>query len=104
VALRKNLLKNKATVVLNVSDIFNTRKYTTIYDYPLYTQTTYRDRETRIGNISLTYRFGKSEKQEPRGMGNAPGRKRGAKEESVPKTKDRDNLKTDESNDSGGQG
>jgi len=104
VALRKNLLKNKATVVLNVSDIFNTRKYTTVYDYPLYTQTTYRDRETRIGNFSFTYRFGKSEKQEPRGMGNTPGRKKGAKEESVPKTKDRDNLKTDESNDSGGQG
>ncbi|MBA3828750.1 MAG: TonB-dependent receptor [Taibaiella sp.] len=61
VALRKNLLKGKATIVANVSDVFNTRKYTSIFDVPAYYQTLYRDRETRVGNITFTYRFGKSD-------------------------------------------
>ena len=64
VAIRKNLWKNKANLVFNVSDIFNTRKYTTVYNLgtsslPSY-ETIYRDRETRVGNISFTYRFGKT--------------------------------------------
>jgi outer membrane receptor protein involved in Fe transport len=107
-AIKKNLLKNKATVTLNVSDIFNTRKYTTVYNYPTSTQTTYRDRETRIGNLTFTYRFGKSEfgkQDQPKSMGN--GRKKDTKE-----TKERENLKTDEggngegggNNSGGGQG
>lgn len=103
IAVRKNLLKNKATLVVNVSDIFNTRKYTTTFDYPSYNQTTYRDRETRIGNISFTYRFGSSENgnKEPRGMnGNS---RRGNKEQKNQQTKERENLKTDEGS-GGGEG
>lgn len=97
-AIKKNLLKNKATVTLNVSDIFNTRKYTTVYAYPLSTQTTYRDRETRIGNITFTYRFGKSEfGKEPKGMNGNRRRDKDGKE-----TKERENLKTDDSG--GGEG
>jgi len=103
VAVRKNLLKNKATLTANVSDILNTRKYTTVYDYPAYTQTTYRDRETRIGNISFTYRFGRSESsnKEPRGMGG--NNRRGGKDQKGQQTKERDNLKTDEGG-GGGEG
>lgn len=103
IAVRKNLLKNKATLTVNVSDIFNTRKYTTVYDYPSYTQTTYRDRETRIGNISFTYRFGRSESsgREPKGMGG--NNRRGGKDTKGQQTKERDNLKTDEGG-GGGEG
>ncbi|RYZ52597.1 MAG: TonB-dependent receptor, partial [Sphingobacteriales bacterium] len=83
VALRKSFWKNKANVVLNVSDIFNTRKYTTTYDFAYATQQIYRDRETRVGNISFTYRFGKSEVKQS-------GRRREAGQGSV---KERDNIK-----------
>jgi hypothetical protein len=47
--------------VLNVSDIFNARKYTRRYDLDNYYQLTYKDRETRIANITFSYRFGKSD-------------------------------------------
>ncbi|MBS1772586.1 MAG: TonB-dependent receptor [Bacteroidetes bacterium] len=107
VAVRKNVLKGKGTFVVNVSDIFNTRKYTTVYDYPLYTQTTYRVRETRVGNFSFTYRFGKSDigKDQPKGMNNSGGGRKGGKDQSnKTQSKERDNLKTDENSDSGGTG
>lgn len=88
--LRKNLLKNKATIVLNVSDIFNTRKYTNVYDLYGSSQTIYKDRETRIGNITFTYRFGRSDSKTPN--------RRNKDQNQV---KDRDNLKQ-EDGDQGG--
>lgn len=88
VAFRKNLLKNKASIVLNISDIFNTRKYTTNYELAQAFQTIYRDRETRIGNITFTWRFGKSETK--------PGGRRGKDQGTTPSVKDRDNLKQGE--------
>ncbi|WP_276132809.1 TonB-dependent receptor domain-containing protein [Polluticoccus soli] len=95
IALRKNLLNNRATLVLNVSDILNTRKYTTVYDQGTFRQDVYRDKETRIGNVTFTYRFGKSEQKAPaggrRGKNNAP----------VPQ-KDRNNLKTDDNSEQAG--
>ena len=84
VALRKSLLNNKASIVLNVSDIFNTRKYTRDYDFGGYHQITYRDRETRIGNITFTYRFGKTDLGRRRSQ-NSP----------VNQVKDRDNTRDD---------
>jgi len=103
VALRKNLWKNKATIVINCSDIFNTRKYTTIYNVPgFYNETYYRDRETRVGNITFTYRFGKSDFGK-----SAAGDKRkgkGAKDDNgMPQKEDRENnLKGDDKDDNGG--
>jgi iron complex outermembrane receptor protein len=100
-ALRKNLLKNKATIVLNVSDIFNTRKYTSIYNYPSYAMTDYRDKETRVGNITFTYRFGRSDMGRPdKGQG---GRRRQNGNNWPEKDKERQNLKTDDNNEPGGQ-
>jgi outer membrane receptor protein involved in Fe transport len=61
VALRKNFLKNKATLILNCSDIFNTHTNVTTYNIGSSTETINRIRETRIGNINFTYRFGKSD-------------------------------------------
>src|SRR5690606_25119740 len=101
VALRKNFWDGKANLVLNVSDIFNTRKYTTDFDFGAYLQSSYYDRETRIGNITFSYRFGSTDSR-PFG-----GRKRGGrgnKDESTPDTnKDRDNIR-DRDNDDGGGG
>lgn len=95
-AIRKNLLKDKATVVLNVSDIFNTRKYTTEYDLGYALQSNYRDRETRIGNLSFTYRFGKSD------IGKGY-RKGGKKSELKPDAEKRDeNIKGNDDNGGGG--
>lgn len=102
-AVKKNLLKNKATITVNVSDIFNTRKYTTVYAYPMSIQTTYRDRETRIGNITFTYRFGKSDF----GKNDQPKMNSRRKDRDGKETKERENLKTDEGNgggEGGGQG
>ncbi len=91
IGLRKNLWKNKATVVLNLSDIFNTHKYTTIYDMPQYYQSVYRDRETRVFNFTFTYRFGKTDSKS---NNNRKGQQQN-------RDKDRNNLKVDD-NDSGG--
>ncbi|HYD20751.1 MAG TPA: outer membrane beta-barrel family protein, partial [Flavipsychrobacter sp.] len=101
VALRKNFWDGKANLVLNVSDIFNTRKYNTDFDFGPYLQTNYNDRETRIGNITFSYRFGSSE---ARSFGGRRRGARGAKTELNPDTnKDRDNIK-DKDNDDGGGG
>lgn len=94
IGIRKSLWEGKASIVLNVTDIFDTRKYTTLYEYPSYLQTTYRDKETRIGNLSFTYRFGQSDKP--------TGRK--GRQGNNAQEKGRDNLKGDEggSGDGGG--
>lgn len=100
VAIRKNLLKNKANLVLNVSDIFNTRKYTTEYEFDRYFQRDYRDRETRIGNISFTYRFGGNDKE-----GKFFGKRRGRSRQNDAKpdlNKDRDNIRQNDGD--GGDG
>ncbi len=95
VALRKNLWAGKANIVLNISDIFNTRKYTTIYNFTGSYQSVYKDRETRIGNITFTYRFGKSE------VKSAGKRVKGQQNAPVP-VKDRNNLKQGDDSDQGG--
>jgi len=108
VALRKNLWKNKATVVVNCSDIFNTRKYTTIYNLSTYYENYYRDRETRVGNLTFTYRFGSKNPQ----AAAAPGGKRGKKgadanKPTIPDNERENNLKggdDDNSGQGGGQG
>lgn len=102
VALRKNLFKGKANLVLNVSDIFNTRKYTTDFDFGQYLQTNYNDRETRIGNITFTYRFGASDSK-GFGMGRRNRGKDNKANEQTPSTKERDNIK-DKDDDGGNRG
>lgn len=93
IAVKKNLFKNKASITLNVSDIFNTRKYTTLYNFPGSMQTIYRNRETRIGNITFAYRFGRSDSK--------AGRRNREQNTTLP-TKERDNIKQSDGGDSGG--
>lgn len=58
VGMRKNLFDNKATVSLNVSDIFNTRNFRITTSDERFTQYRKFQRESRIGTLSFTYRFG----------------------------------------------
>ncbi len=108
VAVRKNLWKNKANLVINCSDVFKTRQFINNYNTTLYYQTINRVKETRIGNITFTYRFGKQEGGKPGGVGEkGRGGKRGeGKRTDAPTDNDRtNNLKqNDDSDNSGGGG
>ncbi len=61
IAVRKNFFKNNITGVVNFTDIFNSRKTTNIYEFNYATQTVFRDKETRVINFTLSYRFGKTD-------------------------------------------
>ncbi|HQE34469.1 MAG TPA: outer membrane beta-barrel family protein [Flavobacterium alvei] len=59
-AFSKDLMKDKATIALNVSDIFNTRKmrsYTELENQTSYGEMQFRKRQI---NLSFTYRFNKA--------------------------------------------
>jgi outer membrane receptor protein involved in Fe transport len=60
-ALKKSMLKNKLTITANCSDIFKTHRFINDYDLAYYTQTINRVKETRIGNLTVTWRFGKTD-------------------------------------------
>ncbi|MBA4299549.1 MAG: TonB-dependent receptor, partial [Cyclobacterium sp.] len=66
--MRREVLSGKGTLSLNVTDIFNTRNFRTTTEDPRFTQTRTFQRETRIGTLSFTYRFGGfKDKREDRG-------------------------------------
>ncbi|MEC4005228.1 TonB-dependent receptor [Flavobacterium sp. SUN052] len=75
-AFSKDLLKDKATLSLNVNDVFNSRKrisQTTIPGLDSYSEMQWRKRQI---NLSFTYRFNKqkSEKEkQPKGEGDGGG-------------------------------
>lgn len=104
-ALKANFLKNnKASLTLNVTDIFDTRKYTTNYNLPLYSQRIYRDRETQIATITFTYKFGKTEFDNRRPDGSRGKRKPGGDIQKK-ELKERDgNLKSGDDDNNGGGG
>ena len=56
--IRKDLLKHRATVSFNVSDIFDTRKSGSYTSGPNFTQEVLRKRESRIAFLSFTWKFG----------------------------------------------
>ncbi len=105
VALKKNLWKNKATIILNCSDIFNTHSTVTNYDLARYAETINRVKETRIFNINFTYRFGKSDVG--KGGKGAKADRSMDKKPKVEKPSDEDrekNMKEGDDNDQGGGG
>lgn len=72
-AFSKDLMKDKATIAFNISDIFNTRKmrsYTYLENQTSYGEMQFRKRQF---NLSFTYRFNKSksdkEKTQPKNEG-----------------------------------
>jgi len=73
-ALKKDLLKNKATLTINAQDIFFTRKFGFEQDQPTFYQDFWRRRESRVVTISFNYRFGTNENanQRKKGKGGMP--------------------------------
>jgi outer membrane receptor protein involved in Fe transport len=61
-AMRKDFLKNnKATITLGVNDVFNTKRWGTIYDTETFYQDSYRRWNVRNFRITLSYKFGKAD-------------------------------------------
>jgi outer membrane receptor protein involved in Fe transport len=61
-AMRKDFLKgNKGSLTFAVNDVFNSRRWGSIYDTDDFFQESYRRRNVRSFRISFTYRFGKSD-------------------------------------------
>jgi len=96
IALKKNLWKNKATLVVNCSDVMKTRQFINNYVTANYTQTTDRVKETRIGNLTFTYKFGKTDMG--KGGGERPGGGKRAKNKPT-KPADEDRVKNLKGND-----
>ncbi|HEX2901791.1 MAG TPA: outer membrane beta-barrel family protein, partial [Bacteroidia bacterium] len=61
IAFKQNFLKGRGSVNLRVSDIFNTRRFLITTDTDLIIGENYRKRESRIGYLTLSYRFGTGE-------------------------------------------
>lgn len=60
-AMRKEFFKNKTgSISFAINDIFNTRKFGTIYDTENFYQDSYRRWSVRTFRITFSYRFGKS--------------------------------------------
>ena len=63
-AIRKNILKNKGTLSLRVSDIFNTRKFSIYLLDASFEQNFTHTFESRVLYLTFNYRFGKQFKSE----------------------------------------
>ncbi len=101
-ALKKSFWKNKATLVLNCSDVFKTHVFMTNYDLNTYSETINRVKETRIGNIQFTYRFGKQDMGSKGGNG---GKRKSDDKMKPEKPTEEDhgkNMKENDDNDQGG--
>jgi outer membrane receptor protein involved in Fe transport len=59
-AIRKDFLKNKASLTFSVNDVFNSHRFGTIYDTETFYQDSYRRRNVRGFRLSFSYRFGDS--------------------------------------------
>lgn len=61
-AIRKDFLKNdKATLTFGVNDVFNSRRWGTIYDTETFYQDSYRRWNVRSFRLTFSYKFGDAE-------------------------------------------
>jgi len=58
IGARRDLWNKRATISLNVTDVFNTRVFRVRTDDISFSQERYFNRETRIGTLSFVWRFG----------------------------------------------
>lgn len=58
IGLRRDFYNKRATVSVNVTDVFNTRVFRVRTDDISFSQERFFNRETRIGTLSFIYRFG----------------------------------------------
>jgi hypothetical protein len=70
VGLRREVLNGRGTLSLNVTDIFNTRKFIVETSDLAFVQSRTYDWETRIGTLTFTYNFGTNRNREERKAGN----------------------------------
>ncbi|UZD21972.1 TonB-dependent receptor [Algoriphagus halophytocola] len=66
IGLRKDVLNGKGTIALNVTDISNTRNFRITTENPRFDEKRVFQRESRVGTLSFTYRFG-GFKEKPEG-------------------------------------
>ncbi|RZK38279.1 MAG: hypothetical protein EOO90_22780, partial [Pedobacter sp.] len=59
--LSKSILKNKASLKLAMSDVFNTNESNITSAYPGLSYSLYQKNDTQMGRVSFTYRFGNNE-------------------------------------------
>lgn len=57
-AVRKDFLKDKASVTFAINDVFNSRKWGTIYDTDQFYQDSYRRWNVRSFRLTFSYKFG----------------------------------------------
>lgn len=73
-AIRKDFLKNKkASLTLAINDLFNTRRWGTIYDTEQFYQDSYRRWNVRNFRVTFSYKFGDSKFSLARGGGRRGG-------------------------------
>jgi outer membrane receptor protein involved in Fe transport len=61
IGLRKDFMKSKMQLGLNLSDVFNIRQFNMVIEGSNFNSEAMRKRESRILTFSLTYRFGSNE-------------------------------------------
>ena len=61
--LKQDLLNERISVVLTVSDIFNTMKFKNNLSTALINDTSVRQRDGRIVYLGVTYHFGRTDKK-----------------------------------------
>ncbi|HSN61165.1 MAG TPA: outer membrane beta-barrel protein, partial [Ferruginibacter sp.] len=66
VGVQKSILKNKGSLRLNITDIFWTNLPKAVITYDNYIEKWHAQRETRVANLSFSYRFGKNTVQAAR--------------------------------------
>jgi outer membrane receptor protein involved in Fe transport len=76
IGLKKDILKNKGSISLNVSDVFDTRRFEIYTKAQNFESLNKRKRETLIANLAFTYKIGQSD--------NSTNKKRGNRENSSP--------------------
>jgi outer membrane receptor protein involved in Fe transport len=64
IGARRDLFNRRATVSVNVSDVFNTRRFKIQTDDTVFSQTRRFNRESRIATVAFTWRFGGFREQE----------------------------------------
>ncbi|MEO8769768.1 MAG: TonB-dependent receptor [Ferruginibacter sp.] len=61
--MQKTILKNKGTIRINISDIFWTNLPKAVITYDNYIERWHAQRESRVANLTFTYRFGNNKVQ-----------------------------------------
>lgn len=72
-AVRKDFLKDKASLTFAVNDVFNSRKWGTIYDTEQFYQDSYRRWNVRSFRLTFSYKFGDPNFSFNRRSGNGGG-------------------------------